>query len=194
MRTSIHTTLALLLVIGCSADLCAQEKYEKESRIKERQVPHKALNFIDSANVNTKLKWYFEQGLNRSSIEVKFKQNRQKHSVEFDTLGNIEDIEIEIKQSELATTVKEAIYAHLKNDCLKYRIEKIQRQFSGTEQQLLAKLKNRTTVQNLITKYEVVVRCTSKNKIELLEYLFDDKGTVLSTSKIVFKNSSHLEY
>jgi hypothetical protein len=184
----------IFLILLSNTDLSAQQKYEKESRIKPRDVPQKALNFIDSANIKAKLKWYFEQGLNRSSVEVKFRQNKQKHSVEFDTLGNIEDIEIEIKQSDLDATLKDVINAHLKKDCIKHRIEKIQRQFSGSRPQLIAKLKNLESIQNLVIKYEVVVRCTSRNKVELLEYLFDDKGAVLSTSKIIFKNSSHLEY
>ena len=172
----------------------AKEKFEKESRIKQRDVPQKALDFIDSVNVKTKLKWYVEEGLNRRSIEAKFRQNKKRYSIEFDTLGHVEDVEIEILQTELTTAINDAINNQLKKDCIKNKIEKIQIQYSGTEQELLAKLKNRPSSEKLIVKYEVVVKCTSKNKVELLEYLFNDTGTVLSTSTIVFKNSSHLEY
>lgn len=194
MPKYIYTCVTILLVLFASADLFAQEKFEKESRIKQRDVPQKALEFIDSVNVKAKLKWYVEEGMNRRSIEAKFGQNKKRYSIEFDTLGHVEDVEIELLQNELTTAINDAINNQLKKDCLKYKIEKIQVQYSGTEQALLAKLKNRPTSEKLIVKYEVVVKCTSKNKVELLEYLFNDTGTVLSTSTIVFKNSSHLEY
>ncbi len=194
MPAYVYTCLIFLLSLFSSVELFAQEKFEKESRIKQRDVPQKALDFIESANIKGKMKWYLEQGLNRKSIEVKFQQNRKRFSVEFDTLGTIEDVEIELKATELPASLNNTINAQLQNDCIKYKIEKIQVQYSGSEEQLLAKLKNLSSVQNLVTKYEVVVKCTSKNNVELLEYLFTDTGTVLSVSTIVFKNSSHLEY
>lgn len=194
MPAYVYTCLIFLLSLFSSVELFAQEKFEKESRIKQRDVPQKALDFIESANIKGKMKWYLEQGLNRKSIEVKFQQNRKRYSVEFDTLGTIEDVEIELKATELPASLNNTINAQLQNDCIKYKIEKIQVQYSGSEEQLLAKLKNLSSVQNLVTKYEVVVKCTSKNNVELLEYLFTDTGTVLSVSTIVFKNSSHLEY
>lgn len=194
MPAYVYTCLIFLLSLFSSVELFAQEKFEKESRIKQRDVPQKALDFIESANIKGKMKWYLEQGLNRKSIEVKFQQNRKRLSVEFDTLGTIEDVEIELKATELPASLNNTINAQLQNDCIKYKIEKIQVQYSGSEEQLLAKLKNLSSVQNLVTKYEVVVKCTSKNNVELLEYLFTDTGTVLSVSTIVFKNSSHLEY
>lgn len=194
MPAYVYTCLVFLLSLFSSVELFAQEKFEKESRIKQRDVPQKALDFIESANIKGKMKWYLEQGLNRKSIEVKFQQNRKRYSVEFDTLGTIEDVEIEVKATELPASLNNTINTQLQNDCIKYKIEKIQVQYSGSEEQLLAKLKNLSYVQNLVTKYEVVVKCTSKNNVELLEYLFTDTGTVLSVSTIVFKNSSHLEY
>ena len=194
MPAYVYTCLIFLLSLFSSVELFAQEKFEKESRIKQRDVPQKALDFIESANIKGKMKWYLEQGLNRKSIEVKFQQNRKRYSVEFDTLGTIEDVEIELKANELPASLNNTINAQLQNDCIKYKVEKIQVQYSGSEEQLLAKLKNPASVQNLVTKYEVVVKCTFKNNVELLEYLFTDTGTVLSVSTIVFKNSSHLEY
>lgn len=50
----------LLIGFSCSANLLAQEKFEKESRIKQRDVPLKASSFMDSLKLNTKIKWYKE--------------------------------------------------------------------------------------------------------------------------------------
>lgn len=194
MQKNIYKWVAAFFFSFCCSDLSAQEKYEKESRIPQEEVPSKAVRFIDSLNEKNKLRWYFEEGLNRSSIEAKFIRHKKNYSVEFDTLGNVEDVEIEIGLNELDTQLKEAINSQLKVNCLKSKIEKVQIQFSGSEQELISKLKHEQSSPNLVINYEIVVRCTSKKAIELLEYLFNNKGELLSTSKIIFKNSSHLEY
>lgn len=178
----------------CSNYLFAQQKYEKESRIKPKDVPTKAMNFIDSINLKNRVKWYLEEGLETKSIEAKFKYNSKKYSVEFDTLGNIEDAEIEIQWDEMQTPFKDSISSQLKKDCLKQKIVKVQIQYSGPSSEILSKLRENKTSGNLTTKYEVVVRCKSKDTIVLLEYLFNKKAEVLSRSEIIFKNSSHLEY
>jgi hypothetical protein len=186
--------IAILAVGLFSTNLFTQVKFEKESRIKRHEVPSKALAFIDSLSISNKVKWYLEEGLERSSIEAKFKKDRKKHSVEFDALGNIEDIEIEMDWKELQADLKDTICAQLQTDCLKHKIAKVQIQFSGTYAALLHKLKEAETNPELTTKYEIVVRCRSKNSVDLVEYLFSDAGQQLSVSKIIFKNSSNLEY
>ena len=185
----------IFLMFGlCSNYLFAQQKYEKESRIKPKDVPSKAMNFIDSINLKNRVKWYLEEGLETKSIEAKFKYNSKKYSVEFDTLGNIEDAEIEIKWDEMQTPFKDSISSQLKKDCLKEKIVKVQIQYSGTSSEILSKLRENKTSGNLTIKYEVVVRCKSKDTVVLFEYLFNKKAQVLSRSEIIFKNSSHLEY
>lgn len=186
--------IAILAVGLFSTNLYTQVKFEKESRIKRHEVPSKALAFIDSLSISNKVKWYLEEGLERSSIEAKFKKDKKKHSVEFDALGNIEDVEIEMDWKELQADIKDTICAQLQTDCLKHKIAKVQIQFSGTYTALLNKLKETETNPELTTKYEIVVRCRSKNSVDLLEYLFSDAGRKLSVSKIIFKTSSNLEY
>lgn len=188
-------TLTIFLMFGlCSNYLFAQQKYEKESRIKSKDVPSEAMNFIDSINVGNKIKWYIEEGLQTKSIEAKFKYKSKKYSIEFDTLGNIEDAEIEIKWDEMQTPFKDSISSQLKKDCLKQKIVKVQIQYSGTSSEILSKLRENKISGNLTSKYEVVVRCKSKDTVVLFEYLFNKTAQVVSRSEIIFKNSSHLEY
>jgi len=194
MLKYLNSSITFLLIILYSSNVFAQEKFEKESRIKGQAVPPKAIQFIDSLNLKNKVKWFLEEGLERKSIEAKFKNKKKKYSIEFDTLGNIEDVEIEIHWKELQTNLKDSICLYLNNDCLKYKIVKVQIQFSGNQPELLSKLKTPEAMPNLITKYEVIVKCSSKNSVDLFEYLFSDTGKPLSISKIIFKNSSHLEY
>lgn len=182
----------LLLLVANNA--FAQDKYEKESRIKLDEVPSKARLFIDSLKFDTKEKWYKEEGLDRISIEAKFNLNRARYSIEFDTLGTIEDIEIEVKWNSLNENLKDLIVEKLNQDCSDHKVVKVQRQFTGSENNLFLQLKSGKAAADLTIKYELIVRCKNQNGVDLFEFLFDEEGTIVSKSKIVFKNSSHLEY
>ena len=172
----------------------AQQKYEKESRLKEKDVPSKALDFIDSLGIEKRIRWYFEEGFDRSSIEAKFKLSNQKYSVEFDTTGNLEDIEIQVRWNDLQKSLRDSISAHLGVDCKKFKIRKVQIQYSGDRTSLLSKIKTGKSTSNFIVRYEIVVKCSNKKDVVLFEYLFNETGDKLARSQIIFKNSSNLEY
>lgn len=186
--------LIFLIVFSVANNLFAQDKFEKESRIKRSDVPSKALLFVDSLNYNARIKWYKEEALTSVSIEAKFKYHTTKYSIEFDTLGNIEDVEIEAHKEDIDTAIINSITNQLKRDCSKHKIVKIQRQFTGTGNDLFSLLHNGINSEKIKVKYEIVVRCSVQKEVNLFEYLFDEKGLLVSKSKIIFKNSSHLEY
>jgi hypothetical protein len=186
--------LIFIIAFSISNSLLAQEKFEKESRIKKKEAPSKVLLFIDSLNFNTKIKWYKEEELTRKSIEVKFRQNKARYSIEFDTLGNIEDIEVEANWKDLESGIKNSVSIQLKLDCSRHKILKVQKQFNGNENDLFSFLKSGKISEHLKIKYEIIARCKQQKKVDLFEYLFNDKGQVISISKIVFRSSSHLEY
>ncbi|MBK8556002.1 MAG: hypothetical protein IPL65_09675 [Lewinellaceae bacterium] len=194
MFKQIVFTITFLVFTICSDHIYAQKKYESESRLKEKYVPSTALDFINALTVERKVKWYLEEGLYRKSIEAKFTMNNRKHSIEFDTLGNLEDIEIRIKWGELNRTLRDSIGFYLGQDCAKYKIKRIQIQYSGDPSILLPKIKTGESTEYYTTRYEIVVKCRSKNDVNLSEYLFSDSGQKITVSQIVFKNSSHLEY
>ena len=186
--------LILLILFSISTILFAQDKFEKESRIQPKDVPPRALLFIDSLNLKTKIKWYKEEGLDKESIEAKFKLNKAIHSVEFDTYGKIEDVEIIVNWEDLESDLKDSIFFQLNIDCLSHKIVKVQRQFLGSENELLFLIKNRNVFEPLKIRYEIIIRCKYEKKVDLFEYLFNYDGKLISRSRIIFKNSSHLEY
>jgi hypothetical protein len=195
-KKRMHKFICLLLLIAFtfSGNVFAQGKFEKESRLKPKYVPVKALAFIDSLNFGEKVKWHKEEGLTGISVEAKFKHDKVIYSVEFDTSGNVEDIEIEANWKDLESDLRDAIFSQINTDCVKHKIVKVQKQYTGSESQLLSVLKAELKSQNLTIKYELIVRCSHQKKVDLFEYLFNEKGKLISTSQIVFKNSSHLEY
>lgn len=172
----------------------AQQKMEKESRIRAQQVPANAIQFMQSARIDSRIKWFLEEGIEKNSIEAKFKKDKTRYSIEFDTLGNIEDIEIEMRIDDLPAILQDSIEHKLGQDCQRYRPVKVQIQYTGKEAALLAKMQSGTITRDIHTRFEVVVNCRTNKGPELLEYLFSDKGETISVTKIIFKSSSNLEY
>jgi signal recognition particle GTPase len=186
--------LLLLLLLFFGSELQGQEKYERESRVRRSEVPAAALAFVDSLDYTPRVRWYLEEGLSSNSFEAKFKKNQTRYSLEFSEEGRIEDIEKEIHRKDLNPQTRQAISEYLQNDCRRFRLTKIQRQYTGSDQALFAWLQQGSRAGTLVIRYEIVVRCRSQEGVHLYEYLFDDKGRFLSRSRIVFSKSSHLEY
>ena len=174
--------------------LFSQQKYERETRIEEREVPEKALEFIQSLSLFSKVKWYKETGLNSSSFEAKAKHKGKKYSIEFGTTGMLEDIEILTKQREIPTPTLKKIQQQLQKSLLKYRIEKIQIQYSGDPVSLKKKIISNENSQGLTTRYELIVSAKKNGKYQQFEYLFSNDGNFLQQSNIVLKNTDNLEY
>lgn len=107
MCKHLITSIVFILLIISTHHLCAQQKYEKESRLKEKNIPLKARDFIGSLSVTGSIRWYLEEGLDRKSIEAKFKLNGQSADIkEFylkisnEYLNSLQngDYDIEIRQ------------------------------------------------------------------------------------------------
>lgn len=187
-------SISLIFLAIFPGHLNAQQKYEKESRLKEKDVPSAAIEFIDSIGTGENIKWYLEEGLNRTSIEAKFKLNDKNYSIEFDTLGNLEDAEIQIKWDDIQKSVRDSISSQLNHDCEKLKIRKVQTQYSGDLKSILSSLRNNKENNHVVIRYELVVKCNANGNVSLFEYLFSSEGQKISSSQIVFKNSSNLEY
>ncbi|GBF21835.1 MULTISPECIES: hypothetical protein [unclassified Arenibacter] len=190
----VIVTLFFLIFGNFSNYILAQEKYERESRLKQKYVPSNALNFIDSLSLKNKVKWYLEEGFESKSIEAKFKRNGEKHSIEFDIHGIIQDVEIEMKWNDLYMPFKNLIIKQLKEDCIKHKIVKTQIQYTGNQTALLLKLLSDVSVKDLTVKYEIILKCHCDKNTQLFEYLFNDNGQLIMATPIIFKPSNHLEY
>lgn len=177
-----------------AGNLYGQQKFEKESRIRYADVPTAARSFVDTLAPGTKVKWYLEDGIDSQSMEAKYKRGGQWYSVEFDTLGRIQDIEIEIAEVALPPPVRAAIRHQLDADCARHQVRKAQVQYTGSPAALLLQVSDLGTSAAVATHYELVVKCRSGKQVGLYEYLFDAAGRVRTKSEIIFKNASNLEY
>lgn len=194
MRKGPAIPALLFLFVMAPFPSFAQVKVEQESRLQEEEVPDKALTAVRSLPYDGKVKWYREQGLDRTSVEAKFRMHDRRYSLEFDEDGNLEDIEIEVIWKELAKAARDTMNVQFRQDCGKLAIKKVQVQYTGEPSVLLSDPELGDRVAGRTTRYEVVVRCRKEDGPGLYEYLFSDGGGLLSIARIADGNSSHLEY
>ncbi len=182
----------LFMLIAITA--IGQKKYEKESRLKQEKVPSKALQFINSLDKEIKQKWFFEENLKGNSIEAKFKLNKKKYSVEFDTIGNLQDIEIVYDYKELIEVEQKRITKSLKKSFESYKIKKIQKQYTGDIATLATFESAKSPNEICNYAYEIVLKAKKNKEWKLFEIAMNAKGEIIEISEIIFRNTDNLEY
>ncbi|MDO1451197.1 hypothetical protein Q0590_33295 [Rhodocytophaga aerolata] len=190
-KTFFLTLFLFFYLAGCAF---GQTKFEKESRLKIRQVPLQARLFVDSLGFQQKVKWYYEQNLQGNSIEAKFKVERKLYSVEFDTVGNLQDIEIGIGWQDMPAATIENICTALHAQYTSFTIHKIQVQYKGEPSALLSLLNKRQTEEPYTTNYELIVKGRIGRNVKLYEITFNQLGILTDTAEIIFRNTDNLQY
>ena len=181
--------LALFLVLPFYS--YSQSKLEIEERIEKSKVPLLAQKFIDSLDFSSQVKWFVEQDFTKKTYEAKIKEKGKKYSIEFDSLGNIEDIEVEIEWNQIPLSTQNAICEKLTTDFEKFKIKRIQIQYSGKSSDLP---NFEVNTENLISRYEIVLKGKKQSKTSSYEYLFSEKGVVEEEMQIEFRNTDNIEY
>lgn len=193
MRIS-KNIIFLALILFFPAILQAQTKYEKEYRIKQEEVPEKALEFIHSATIDFSEKWYFEENLEGNSIEAKFKYNQKRYSVEFDTSGNLLDIEIETPFDALTEKLQASIKNSLQNTYSKFKIRKMQVQYSGPIASFADFLNEPNREEHYYINYELVVKGKKNRQWNLFEMTYNSQSELEKTEQIILRNTDNLEF
>ena len=171
-----------------------QVKFEKELRVQKSRVPAKALEWLDEViDHKKKLKWYYQTDGGYNSFEAKFKRERKSFSVEFDTEGNIQDIEIEEHWRKLPLLVRNNISDYLQSKFSKFRVDNVEIQYSGTEE-ALKKWEGDDKLNQIVIKYEVEFYGKKANDKKFWEGLFDRDGNILNRREIIIPPSNNLFY
>lgn len=185
----------ILLFIGCS--ISAQNKQEREYRILKSQFPEKALAQIQEKLEDAKrIRFYKEIDIEKSSYEAKFKKDRLWYSIKFSENGELEDIEISIKPIDIPEDIFLNITTYLKKNFTKYRIRKIQQQYSVNDiEDSETTIKN--AFQNLMLpfiKYELFITAKKEKTNEQFDILFDAEGAFKNLQKSLPPNYDHVLY
>lgn len=188
-----------LLICLLSGAASAQRKFEKEVRIRKRelseQVPKAALEFVAKLPCESRIRWYREEGYNGHSFEAKTRIGRQRISIEFSAAGVFEDIEADIKAGDIANAAaRQAMEAHLRETYRSYRVEKIQIQYSGDAEAACNSFGSGQLQPGAEVRYEWVISAKTDNAFALFEYLFDASGNFVQRAEIDLAPADNIEY
>lgn len=184
---------AILVALLLSSALQAQTKAEKEERVKASVVPALAREWLEDAYENDpRVKWYREVTSGHKSFEAKFRWKGHRHSVEFDTTGTIEDIEIEVSWKSLPAELRDSLQSYF-STYQKYQIRKIQRQLTGEPEDLEDAI-DENEREGITVRYEIEFQGKTEDQNELWEGLFDEKGNLLRRRKIVLRPTDNFNY
>lgn len=184
----------LFLVV---ANLSAQTKNEKESRIQLSEFPEKGQTTINTIiNDVKRIRHYKEIDGEHESFESKFKFKHHWYSVELSSAGLIEDIEVTVRESQLDINVKKNINTYLKSTFEKYDIIKIQEQYiplNNTQDAAFISLlfKNRRSTNS---NFEIIVAVKVSKDWELKEITFNMNGEFLNYRDIQQDSYEYIMY
>ncbi|TXE09599.1 hypothetical protein FUA26_08910 [Seonamhaeicola algicola] len=187
----------IFLLLFCNALCFSQVKNEKEERIKQAHFPELASSYFSFiANNASYLKFYKETDGEKVSFEAKFKLNKLHYSVEFDSIGTLEDIEILIKQKHIPKASLQKIKRHFSDKFEKIRFIKIQKQFinnsSKTDKQFIEHIVNNPNQKP--THFEIIAEIKTKERHELRELTFNENGTFKKSRKVTSASYEHALY
>lgn len=181
-----------LLIITVSG--YSQIKYEKEERINRDEAPASATCFVDSMNITSRIKWFKEIGYDKISFEAKTKFKGKRLSIEFSEDGIFEDIEVEIRKEDIPQLVSNKISKYLLSLNTKYKIDKIQIQYSGDSNLILNYVRTEVASNKLIINYEIVIATKVDGVFVRFEYLFDKNGNFIQKSRIKLNMTDNIEF
>lgn len=168
-------------------------KVEREEGIKEKHVPKAAIKWLYDAFENVKKpNWFQEFYIDGYSYEAKFRLDGKYFSVEFDSLGTLEDVEIEMDFEELEESVQENLNQYFSSAYQAYRISKIQIQYTGEEDDL-EDFFDENENEGIMVRYEIEYRGkVSNQEDEIWEGTFEADGTFISKRKIEIRITDNL--
>ncbi|HKK39288.1 MAG TPA: hypothetical protein VJ949_07715 [Cryomorphaceae bacterium] len=188
--------IALIGFAFFSTGTClSQVKYEREYRIKKDTIAENACVFIHQSEFleeKTRVKWYREESEDGTSTEAKFKQNVKRYSIEFDETGKLQDVELEIDESEIPVETMKKISVILERNFDRWKIKKVQRQWIGSEIEVIESINKEYAADGVEENFEIVIKGKVGNEKNYYELLFDQTGELMRQQRIVEQSSDIL--
>lgn len=184
-----------ILVSLVMITLHAQVKDETEKRIRKNEVPIDVRDwFNDTYENGKKVKWYYQTDGDKEVYEAKLMHQNKKHSVEILPTGEGLNIEILIDFDSIESNVKKNIEEYLTANYSKFKIEKTQKQYTGSSDDLEDFIDENELDDDLEIKYEIEFYGKNDLENELWEGLFNTNGELIERRKIKLKATDNLDY
>ena len=171
-----------------------QEKKEVEKRIKESEVHEDAIEWLEDAYENKrKTKWYYQTDGDEEVFEAKLKYKKHLHSVEFNLKGEVQNVEVLLKEKEMDKAVHQNITGYLENNYNKYSFSKIQIKYTGEEDDLEDMI-DENEFEDITINYEIEYYGKTDSEDELWEGIFNENGMFLEKRVVKIKATDNLDY
>ena len=190
MKHLLLTVLLILPIFASSQD----KKIEKEEDVDRDQMPAIAQQYlrINLPRDINKLRFYHETDGEKESYEAKFKFQGNRFSVEFNEMGHLEDIEVQIKKRNLDKQIINNIEYYLESQHDRYKIEKIQAQYLSPEKVDDVTMQRAKKVDLKPDNYEIIVATKNQGKLKKFEMLFDPAGNFVNEREIIRNSYDYL--
>lgn len=191
MKHLLLTVLMILPIFASSQD----KKIEKEEDVDRDQMPAIAQQYlrINLPRDINKLRFYHETDGEKESYEAKFKFQGNRFSVEFNEMGHLEDIEVQIKKRNLDKQIINNIEYYLESQHDRYKIEKIQAQYLSPEKVDDVTMQRAKKIDDLKPdNYEIIVATKNQGKLKKFEMLFDPAGNFVNEREIIRNSYDYL--
>jgi len=184
-----------VFLVGFS--LSAQERIERQHRIKKSQFPSKASEVIlqNSAEIK-RLKFYREVDSAQKTYTAKFKKSRLFYEMGFDKNGEFKSMGFNVKQIDIPEDSYERITDYLSQNFEKSKIRRMLQLYTTEEGNNLEKT-IKSAFQNLMTPdmlYKLLVRGKNSGKSVDYRVVFDSEGNLKEIRKSLPANRDRVLY
>lgn len=194
MRRTYDYVLALWVILVTPLLALSQTKFEREFRVDPTGFPAAARSFAQDGPFDRRIKWLKEESQDGITYEAKTKYNRKKYSIEFDTQGNVIDVEKTIKMEELDDRTRKNLDHGLQETFGRYRISKIQEQWKADDETLLELIRYGRSENTYELHYEIIVKARREGAKDFFEILLTPSGETVRVSRIIYRTSRNLEF
>jgi len=191
----------LRTIFGVSSLLClttlslhSQVKTEREFRIREDKVPASATEFVRATGIDDKVRWYLEQSQEGRSYEAKAVYQGFRYSIEFDSLGRIQDVERVVDFATLPGPFKEALADTLTEDFTYWNIRRTQEQWKGNAGLLTESVRQGRVQEGIVTAYELEIKGKRAGRYAYYEVYADERGKLLRIREVIQRNTQNMEF
>ncbi len=174
-------------------------KDEVEESIAEQEMPEAALALLSPLlNEASAIRFYRETDNQQRSYECKMIWRGNDYSIEFHEDGSLMDIEQLVSFRSLSPVLREKINKHLSQEYRRFKIRKVQKQYSAEETNEADKEAIEEFMEkdqdDLRIRYEIEVDIKSREAVGSFEMLWDDEGNFLEKRKIIRRSLDNLLY
>lgn len=185
----------LLFFLLLISSISYGQKREIEKSVKKENVPQNAKMWLkDAYEGKNKVRWYFQTDGEKEVYEAKLKWKKKWHSVEFLPTGEIKDIEILISIKELPREVYKNLVKYFSENYQKYKIDRIQVQYTGESDDLEDLIDENEAGELLIKIYEIEYFGRENGINKIWEGHFDKRGYFIEKRVIELNSTDVLDF